>query len=105
MMHDASNNKKKDAKYYQVIKMKQDMLVFDWLEKNPSLNLSIARINVNHGVTLWSDWIFDRNVEHTLPLTNKWLLHVSGENKKKQALKGMELILPMHIKKKGTWNK
>ena len=71
MMHGASNDKKKDTKYYQVVKMKQDMLVFDWLVKNPSLNLRIVRVNVNHGVTLWSDWIFDSNFDHALPLTNE----------------------------------
>ena len=100
MMHGASNDKKKDAKYYQVRKMKKYMLVFDWLVKNLSLNLRIVRLNVNHAVTLWSDWIFDSNFEYAIPLTNEWLLHISGENKKNQALEGRELILSMHIKKR-----
>ena len=55
MMHGASNDKKKDEKYYQVRKMKQDILVFDWLVKTSSLNLRIVCVNVYHGVTLWSD--------------------------------------------------
>ena len=77
MMHGASKNENIGGKKYQVKNMKQDTLHFDWLVKNPSLNFRLVRVGINHGVTLWSNCIFDSNFEHALPLTKEWLLHVS----------------------------
>ena len=80
--------------------MKQGTLDFDWLVTNQSFNLRIVRVSINHGVTLWSGWIFDSNFEHALPLTKEWLLFVSNQEKNLRAFEGRYFMVPNIIKEK-----
>ena len=104
MQHGELKNEKVKGKKYEVRKMKEGTLDFDLLVTNQSLNLRIVRVSINHGVTLWSGWIFDSNFQHALPLTKEWLLFVSKQENNFRAFEGRELMVPKIIKMKNEKN-